>query len=60
MTGIRSNFLETNKLSVAGGPTAGGLYRVRIAGTKLPKADTMRILKTLQVNPIVGLIGVTE
>ena len=43
-----TGFLETNKLSIAGGPSAGGLYRVRIAATKLPKADLDRSVKTLQ------------
>ena len=33
-------FLETNKLSIAGGPSAGGLYRVRIAAAKTPKPDS--------------------
>ena len=53
-------FLETNKLSIAGGPSAGGLYRVRIAATKLPKADRTRIVKTLQEDKVVGFIATTE
>jgi anti-sigma factor RsiW len=55
-----TKFLETNKLSIAGGPSAGGLYRVRIAANKLPKADLTRIIKTLQIDPVVGLIAVPE
>jgi anti-sigma factor RsiW len=51
-----TKFLETNKLSIADGPAAGGLYRVRIAGTKLSKPDVTRIIKTLQVDPVVNLI----
>ena len=47
-------------MSIAGGPAAGGLYRVRVAGTKLPKADLDRIVKTLQEDKIVGFIAVTE
>ncbi len=55
-----ADFLETNKLSISDGPSAGGLYRVRIAATKLPKADLERIAKTLRENKVVGFIGITE
>jgi anti-sigma factor RsiW len=55
-----TKFLETNKLSIADGPSAGGLYRVRIAAKKLPKADVTRTIKTLQIDPVVGLIAVPE
>ncbi len=55
-----ANFLETNKLSIVGGPSAGGLYRVRVAPTKLAKADLTRIVSTLQDNKVVGFIAVTE
>src|ERR1700722_1957651 len=55
-----ANFLETNKLSIVGGPSAGGLYRVRVAPTKLAKADLTRIVSTLQDNKIVGFIAATE
>jgi anti-sigma factor RsiW len=55
-----ANFLETNKLSIVGGPSTGGLYRVRIAPTKLAKADLTRIVNTLQDNKVVGFIAVTE
>ena len=55
-----ANFLETNKLTVVGGPSAGGLYRVRVALTKLAKADLTHIVNTLQDNKIVGFIAATE
>jgi anti-sigma factor RsiW len=55
-----ANFLETNKLSIVGGPSAGGLYRVRVAPTKLAKADLTRIVNALQDNKVVGFIAVTE
>jgi anti-sigma factor RsiW len=55
-----TKFLETNKLSIAGGPSAGGLYRVRIAETKLPQTDLARIVKTLQGDKVVGFIATTE
>lgn len=55
-----ADFLQSNKLSISDGPSAGGLYRVRIAATKLPKADLERIAKTLRENKVVGFIGITE
>jgi anti-sigma factor RsiW len=55
-----ANFLETNKLSIASGPSTGGLYRVRVAPTKLAKADLTRIVNTLQDNKVVGFIAATE
>jgi hypothetical protein len=55
-----TKFLETNKLSIADGPSAGGLYRVRVAANKLSKADLTRTIKKLQIDPVVGLIAVPE
>ena len=55
-----TRFLETNNLSIAGGPAAGGLYRVRIAEIKLPKADLDRRMQTLQSDKIIGFIAPTE
>jgi hypothetical protein len=34
-----------------------GRCEVRVATNKLPKADINRIIKTLQVDPVVGLIA---
>jgi anti-sigma factor RsiW len=55
-----AKFLETNKLSIADGPSAGGLYRVRIAARELPKADLARIVKMLQEDKVVGFIATTQ
>lgn len=55
-----TNFLETNKLSIAGGPAAGGLYRVRIAATNLPAADLDRRVQSLQGDKVVGFIAPTD
>jgi hypothetical protein len=52
-----TKFLETNKLSIQSGPSADGLYQVRLATNKLPKDDLNRIIKSLQVDPVVGLIA---
>jgi anti-sigma factor RsiW len=55
-----TRFLETNKLSIAGGPAAGGLYRVRIAETKLPRAERDQRIQSLQSDKTIGFIAPTE
>ena len=55
-----TKFLAANKLSIASGPMAGGLYKVRIAVTGLPKAELATIVKKLQADKVVGFIAVTE
>ncbi|MBV9955487.1 MAG: hypothetical protein JOZ70_09560 [Pseudolabrys sp.] len=53
-------FLDSNKLTVVGGPLAGGLYRVRIAATALPKDDVARMIKLLQQDKTVEFIATTD
>ena len=55
-----TRFLEANKLQVAAGPMPGGLYKVRVSMTGLPKADLARIVKKLQEDKVVGFIATTE
>jgi len=55
-----NKFLEANKLSIVAGPIAGGLYKVRVAATGLPKAELGAIVKKLQENKVVGFIATTE
>lgn len=55
-----TRFLESNTLSITGGPAAGGIYRVRIAETKLSKSDRDRRLQSLQSDKIIGFIAPTE
>ena len=55
-----AKFLESNKLSIASGPTAGGLYKVRVAVTGIPKAELARIVKKLQEEKVVGFIATTD
>jgi anti-sigma factor RsiW len=52
-----TRFLQANKLSIAAGPIAGGLYRVRIAATKLPKAEAARIVSALQHDNVVSFVA---
>lgn len=55
-----TKFLEGNKLSITSGPMAGGLYKVRVSMTTLPKSDLAALVKKLQENKIVGFIATTE
>jgi len=55
-----ANFLETKKLVIVGGPSTGGVYRVRIAATKLSHEDAARLVKTLQDDKVIGFIAVAE
>jgi anti-sigma factor RsiW len=53
-------FLETNKLSIAGGPMAGGLFRVKVAPKPLANDAFAALIKTLQGSPVVAFIAATE
>jgi anti-sigma factor RsiW len=53
-------FLASNKLSLAGGPSAGGLYRVQVSSKKLSPSELADILKKLQQNSVVGFIAPTQ
>jgi hypothetical protein len=56
-----AKFLETNNLSVTGGPITGALFRVQVAPTKLPTADLANIVKKLQSDKmIVGFVAATQ
>ncbi len=55
-----TKFLEANKLSIAAGPMAGGLYKVRVAVTGIPKGELANLVKKLQADKVVGFIATTE
>lgn len=55
-----NKFLEANKLSIVAGPVPGGLYKVRVAETALPKDELARIVKKLQQDKVVGFIAMTQ
>jgi hypothetical protein len=55
-----TKFLEANKLQIAAGPTVGGLYKVRVAATALPKNDLARIVREFQQNKIIHFIATVE
>ncbi len=49
-----TRILEAQKASIVDGPSAGGMYRVKVAVTGLPKEDLARIIKQLQDNKAVS------
>jgi hypothetical protein len=55
-----TKFLDANKLQVAAGPVAGGLYKVRVGMNTLPKDEIARIVKKLQQDKVVGFIATIE
>jgi len=55
-----NRFLENNKLSIVAGPAPGGLFRVRVADTALPKDEFGRIVNKLQADKVVDFIATTE
>ena len=55
-----TQFLDANKLSVTGGPALGGMYRVRVAVTGIPKEELAKIVKQLQQNKTVEFIAPVE
>jgi anti-sigma factor RsiW len=55
-----ASFLAANKLSIVEGPSAGGLYRVRVADSKLAKPELADRVKKLQNDKVIGFIAATE
>lgn len=53
-------FLDANKLTIAGGPAPGGMFRVRVAVTGIPKAELARVVKQLQRDKAVEFIAAVE
>jgi hypothetical protein len=52
-----TQFLEENKLSIIGGPAAGGLYRIMVATTKLQRDALVDRIKKLQQDKVVGFMA---
>jgi hypothetical protein len=51
-----NKFLQDNKLSIVAGPIPGGLYKVRVADTALPKDQLNALVNKLQANKLVGFV----
>jgi hypothetical protein len=55
-----TRFLTSRKISIVDGPSAGGLYRVRLGDASLPQAERDKLIKTLQADKVVGFIATTH
>jgi anti-sigma factor RsiW len=55
-----AKFLEANKLAIVGGPSAGGLFRLRIAEGKLAKGERDDLIKKLQGDKVVSFLATTN
>jgi hypothetical protein len=55
-----NKFLEANRLSIVAGPIPGGLYKVRVADSALPKDQLNALVNKLQANKLVGFIVTTQ
>lgn len=55
-----TSFLQDNGLTIAGGPIAGGLYRVRVSDIKMPKEQLAERARQLQQDRRVDLIATVE
>jgi len=49
-----------NQLALAGGPSANGFFRVRVADTKLPQDRLSDIVKKLEADKVVGFVAMTN
>jgi hypothetical protein len=52
--------MEMNKFNVVAGPTAGGLYKVRVGDASLPSSDLNALVKKLQSDKVVGFVAPTR
>ncbi|HZT25745.1 MAG TPA: hypothetical protein VFA57_08605 [Pseudolabrys sp.] len=51
-----NKFLQANKLSIVSGPAPGGLYKVKVADSALPKAELDGLVNRLHQDKIVAFI----
>jgi anti-sigma factor RsiW len=55
-----TKFMEMNKFNVVAGPTAGGLYKVRVGDASLAAGDLNALVKKLQSDKVVGFVAPTR
>jgi anti-sigma factor RsiW len=53
-------FLQANNLAIVNGPMAGGLYRLRVSETRMPKEQLAERARQLQQDKRVDLIATVE
>ena len=49
-----TKFLADNKATIVGGPTAGGMFKLRVSDNSLSEAELSAVVKTMTANPVVG------
>jgi hypothetical protein len=52
-----NKLLENYKIAIVDGPAPGGMYRVRLAVTSLPKEEVAKVVKRLQDENTVRFVG---
>lgn len=55
-----NKFMEMNHFSVVAGPSAGGLYKVRVADAPLASSDMSALMQKLQTDKVVGFAAPTR
>ncbi|MEA2979396.1 MAG: hypothetical protein QOF09_1219 [Alphaproteobacteria bacterium] len=49
-----TKFLTDNKASLAGGPAAGGLFKLRVSDSAMSEDQLSAVVKNISANPVVG------
>lgn len=55
-----TRFLDDGKLQIVSGPMPGGVYKVRIAGTKLSKDELAAAVKKLEGSKVVSPVATSQ
>ena len=50
-----TKFLADNKATIVGGPTSGGMFKLRVSDSSLSEAELSAVVKIMSASPVVGL-----
>jgi hypothetical protein len=50
-----TKFLADNKATIVGGPSSGGMFKLRVSDSSLSEAELSAVVKTMSANSVVGL-----
>ena len=50
-----TKFLADNKAAIVGGPSSGGLFKLRVSESAMPEDQLSTVVKTISANPVIGL-----
>jgi hypothetical protein len=50
-----TKFLADNKATIVGGPSSGGMFKLRVSDGSLSEAELSAVVKTMTASPVVGL-----